>query len=191
PRLPDAVDFVSQAPILHVVRLGVAMSPPQIGVLRVCSAIAILHPVGGFLNCSRSEINAEVRFGLHATAVIDKLVGPEAIRFAGKPGAVKASRTLILRSDAVLPVIGRGEIAARPADHGRIETANSREDILAKSLSIGQRRAFFVDAAVDAAAQMLGELTKDHWVDASDDLTGVDLDAGDAGCLGLSSQQLV
>jgi hypothetical protein len=89
--------------------------------------------------------------------------------------------TPILGSYAILPMIGRREVAARPADHRRIETANRSQDVLAESGLVGERRAFVVYAPIDAAAKMLRELAEDHWIDAGDDLIAIDRNPGGFG----------
>ena len=52
---------------------------------------------------------------LIALGVPQELVGAEPIGLDVVPGQLGPRRTLILRADAVLPVVAGGEVAARPA----------------------------------------------------------------------------
>jgi hypothetical protein len=53
-----------------------------------------------------------------------------------------------------------------------------RQDILAKPALVGKGRAFFVDATIDASAEMLDDLTEDHRIHSGADLIGVDMYEG-------------
>ena len=110
-------------------------------------------------------------------AVAQELVGAEAIGFDAAPGVFGAHGALILRADAVLPVVAGDEVAAGPAQDGDAEVADGFHDVLAVALGVGERTAFLVDAAVDAAAEVLGEIAEDVGMHLADDAVGVDLDA--------------
>ena len=62
---------------------------------------------------------------------------------------------------------------------------------LRKPSASDERAAFLEDAAVDAAAEVLGEVAEDVRVDLADHAVGIDLDArgGGGGARGLGSQR--
>ncbi len=181
--LPDPVNLVAQAPIFDAVRLRVAVLAPQVGVVRVPGAVAVFHPVGGLLDAARAQVHADVRLRADAAAVFEELVGAEAIGLFGVPGRVEAARAAVLGPHAVLPVIGGDEIAAGPAQDGQAQALHRAQHVLAEALGIGERRAFLVNAAVNAAPQVLDEAAEDHRVHPGNHLFGVDLDPGYVGLL--------
>src|SRR5574340_654715 len=84
--------------------------------------VAILHPASGFVHRARAHVDAEVGRAADLAAGRDELIGAEAVRFALEPRQIVARRTRVLRTDAVLPVITGGEVAARPAQLDRKST---------------------------------------------------------------------
>src|SRR3954451_15852336 len=105
-------------------------------------------------------------------------MGAEAIAFDGPPRHLKSRGTLVARSDAVHPVIVRREIPAWPSHLCHVELLRAFEDVAAEAVAVGKRRFLVEDAAVDAAAQVLDEISVDQRVDVADDALGVDLDTG-------------
>src|SRR3546814_14020331 len=77
------------------------------------------------------------------------------------PFGVDAGRAILARPDAVAPVIEIGEAAAGPADQRHLEPPQGGEHVVAQSVRIGDRRLrAHPDAAVDASADILGELAE-------------------------------
>lgn len=60
-----------------------------------------------------------------------------------------------------------------------MQALRRREHVLAKPALVGKGRAFLIDPAVNATAQVLDELAEDHGIHARDDFTGVYADAGE------------
>src|SRR5262249_55500394 len=79
--------------------------------------------------------------------------------------------------DAIQPVIPAHEIAAGPAQHGEAQRPRRLQHVATETTGVGQRRGLVVDAPVDAAAEVLDELTEDPPVDGTDAALAIDGDA--------------
>ena len=78
------------------------------------------------------------------------------------PVVVDQTRTILLWTNAVHPVIFVGETSSRPAHHGHFECFQCLEHVLAITLHIGDVRiGAYPDAAIDAASEVLGKLSVD------------------------------
>ena len=78
------------------------------------------------------------------------------------------------RPDAVLPVVGGDEVAARVAHDGHAELARQLEHVAAEAVLVGGRMAGLVDPAVDGAAHVLDERAEQPLVHLGDREGGVD-----------------
>ena len=87
----------------------------------------------------------------------DELVGADLVGLDRAPGEVEPRRPLLARADAVLPVVGGHEVAARVAHDGDAELARQLEHVAAEAVLVGGRVARLVDAAVDGAPHVLDE----------------------------------
>ncbi len=74
-----------------------------------------------------------------AAAHGDELVGAERIDLLVVPHVVRVRPALVLRSDAVLPAVGRGEAAARPADHRRSQPGDGLQQVGPKAAGLPPR----------------------------------------------------
>ena len=74
-------------------------------------------------------------------------------------------------------MVAAHEVAARPAEHREAEGTAPPQNIETKTARVGERGAFVVDAAVDAATEMLDELAEDARVHRADAPPEVDADA--------------
>ena len=196
PDLPAAVHLVAEAPVPDAVRLGVTVGSSEICPRRVAGAVAVLDPRLGFVHRARAHVDADIGLGLDRAAVLDELVGAEAIRLLGVPGELGAPRPLVPGADAIEPVIAADEVAARPAQDGDAQRAHGVEDVGTKAARVGERGAFVVDPAVDAAAEVLDELAEDAAIDGADAPLEVDADARhaaeSAGCRrGVSTRRVI
>ena len=151
---------------------------------RLLLAVRVLHPVPRIVNRAESKVDADVRLGANQRRIAKELVGAEAIGLDVVPRQLEPGGTLIARTDAILPVVAGAEIAARPPENRDLEIADRLQDVLAKSVLVGERAALLEDAAVDHAAEMLGEVAEQQRIDRADDAIGVELDAGDGGAGG-------
>ncbi len=103
-------------------------------------------------------------------------MGAKRVILDGATPVVVAQRgTLVLRTDAVHPVIVVGKTAARPAQHGNLQRFQGFEHVLAVAVDVGNLRAFaHPEATVDAGAEVFGELTVDFAVDFCSCLVSVE-----------------
>ena len=83
---------------------------------------------------------------------------PNRVGLGREPGEVQPASGALDRADAVLPVVAGDEVAAGIAHDGRPELLDERQHVAPrKPCFVGGRMAGLVDAAVDAATQMLDE----------------------------------
>src|SRR5262249_3577841 len=93
------------------------------------------------------------------------------------PCELAATGSLILRPHAVHPVIAAHEVAAGPAQERDAQRPHRLQHVLAKAPGVAQRGAFLVEAAVDAASEMLDEVAEDATVHRADASREIDPDA--------------
>ena len=175
--LPGPVDLVAQPPDLDAPRLVAAVLAPLLRPVGVAGLVRVLDPVAGVLDRAEPGVDAQVRLDAQLLAIAQELVRAEAVGLERAPGVIAARRTLVARPDAVLPVVARGEVAARPAEDRQAEPAGGVHDVAPVAVGIRERAPFLEDAAVDAAAEVLGEIAEDVRVHLADHAVGIELDA--------------
>ena len=178
PDLPAPVHLVAEAPVAHAVGLGMAVGPPEVRPVRVAGAVAVLDPGLGLVHRARPHVHADVGLGAEGAAVLEELVGTEAVRLLRVPGQLAAPGPPVDRPDAVEPVIAADEVAARPSEHRDTERLCRLQHVPAEAARVAQRRALLEDPAVDAAPEVLDEVAVDPPVDGTDPAGQVDRDAG-------------
>jgi len=77
------------------------------------------------------------------------------------PGQIEPCRTLVLRADAILPVIAGHIVASWPPDHRNLEFLYQFDKILAESILISQGRFWIINRAVDNSTDGLNKSTLD------------------------------
>jgi hypothetical protein len=105
------------------------------------------------------------------------------------PCELAAPGALVLRADAVAPVVARGEVASGPPHLRELQLARGLDDVLAEAVLVGERRGRVVDRTVERVEVEVGPVEADrlheHAVDARihlvDDVIDVDLDRRGAG----------
>ena len=175
--LPGPVNLVAEAPDLDVPRLIAAVGAAQVGIVCVIGLVAILDPVAGFVDGAEAGVDADIRLGADPFAVAQELVGAEAVRFQGAPGVIAPHGALLSGAYAILPMVAGDEVATRPAEQGNAEALDGVDHVLAETVGIGQRAPFVIDAAINAATEVFGEVAEQARVHLSDDALGIDLDA--------------
>src|SRR5438046_10476133 len=85
---------------------------------RVGSALAIFHPLAGFLRRAAAEVEADLGACTDEVAEPHQLVGAELVVFREPPGLVQFGGTLVDGPHAVTPVITAREIASAPKQWG-------------------------------------------------------------------------
>src|SRR5207237_5053492 len=175
--LPHPVHLVAQSPVAHAIGLGVSVLAAQIRPGGVAGAVAVLDPRLGLIHRAGAHVHADERLGSEHAAILDELVGAEAVRLLRVPRQLAAPRTPVPGPDAVEPVIAADEVAARPSQDGNAQRPRRVQHVAPKTARVGERRALVVDAAVNATADMLDELTEDAAVHRSEASPEVDRNA--------------
>ena len=103
---------------------------------------------------------------------------PNVLGSGRAPGGVEARRPLPDRTDAVLPIVGVAEVSARVTHDRDAKLLDEIEHVAAKPPLIGGGVARLVDAAIDAAPQMLDEGAKQAPVGAADGQVSIEVDFG-------------
>ena len=180
--LPGPVDLVAQAPDLDVPGLVAAVLAPLLRPVGVAGSRCV-YSTQLRASSTRAQPGVDAHVGLdpELLGIAQELVRAEAVALDHVPGLVAADRPLVARADAILPVVAGGEVAARPAQERHAEPLRGLHDVLAEAVRIRERAAFLEDAAVDAAAEVLGEVAEHVRVDLADHAVGIDLDARGGG----------
>src|SRR5215475_9245005 len=140
--------------------------------------IAVLDETACRVRAARTEVDREHRFDIGGPAPVDKFVSAERIGFGRHPGEIESARTLVDRPDTIFPVVAGDEIAARiPHDRGR-ELAHQCENICAIAFFIRRGMAWLVDAAIDAAAEVLDEGAEEPPVGHADGIVTIEFHGG-------------
>src|SRR5205085_1547000 len=155
---PCTIHFASTSPIRALPRLAtpVLFAQPRHGC--VFGGVPVLHPLLRFLPCSGTEVGANVRLRAEHLGVLQELVSTETIALDSTPRHLQTRRPLVTRSDAILPVIVGGEVAARPAKDANVQILRGFQNILAIAVRIRETRALFEYSAVNATAEVLDEV---------------------------------
>src|SRR5712691_2269637 len=149
PDLPAAIHLVAEAPVADAVSLGVAVLAPQVRPGGMARAIAVLDPALRLIHGAGTHVDADIGLGPDAPAVLDELVGAKAVGLFGVPGELRPARAVV-----------NGPDPAEPAEHGHPEGADRLQHVAAVAALVAQGGSLFEDAAVDAAAEMLDEVSK-------------------------------
>ena len=181
--LPASVHLVAEAPVAHAIRLGMAVRAPQVRPRRVAGAVTVLDPRLRLVHGARAHVDADVRLGAHGAAILDELVGAEAIRLLRIPGELAPARPVRERPHPVEPVVAADEVAAGPAQDGYAQRPHRVEHVAPEPSLVAEGRALLEDAAVDAAADVLDEVSKDSPVHRADLPIQVDSNRGHGSAL--------
>ena len=168
-----APGLVADAPVPHVERFFLAVFPAQVGHGGAPGHVAVFHPVGKLLYRAAAHVAGDIGLTSQFPAQGHELVGAEGVVLGhAAPVGVHDGLALCFGTDAVSPVIGIGKAAARPAQHRHMQLFQGVDHIGAQTaVGVGQ-------PAVDAAAQMLGKMAVDVFVDDARRPVGVDDDMG-------------
>ncbi|MCY1361700.1 hypothetical protein D9M68_996380 [compost metagenome] len=81
----------------------------------------------------------------------------DVVALGAVPGEIEAHGPFFARTDAVLPVIGRNEVAAGVAHDRHVGLTNEVNDVLAHTVLVGSRMIRLIDTRIDGAAEMFDE----------------------------------
>lgn len=181
--LPTPVDLVADAPVADPVRVGVPVLGPQPGVVGVPAVVRVLHPAHRLVDVARAVRQVGLRPDLGAPG--QELVGAEAVRLLRPPGQLQPARPPVAPADPVLPVVGRGEVPARPAHDRHPERPAERDHVAPQTLARtrsgqGERAALVEHPTLDVAEEgRLQEMAVDLVGDPTE--LGVRLDGDGCG----------
>ena len=152
--------FIPHTPILHMVRLGIAVCSTHPSVFPD-SEVTIFHPIAHLLWSPCSCVGTNVRFASDLPTPFYILIRPESVRVFYLPGLVVHRGTFFPHS--VQPMIGRYETATRPTYNRGFDFPQSLNHILAETIFIGKLRLWVVQSSVHLIIEMLDKLSENHF----------------------------
>src|ERR1035441_6169290 len=174
--------LIADAPIFHVEGLGRSVGGAFVGERAALGVVAVFHPIAEVLRGAGTNVAGQVRLRANQAAELDELVGAKAVVLGvHAPVEVDVVGPLGGGADAVAPVIIVGEAAAGPAQHGD-ESLEIIHGLLPMAVDIGDFRILaYPEAAVNAASQVLGELSVEFGADGARLPGEIDVDAAVGG----------
>ena len=161
-----------------MVRGPASVGGPEIGIACAGCAIAILHPVAGLFRCSGAEIDRQHRGPVHRVAKPDVFVGSELVAFKALPGQFAYCGALGGISDAIHPVVARGEVSAGVAHRGHVQASQRMEDIRPTSVGIRMGAVRLIDALIDRPPHVFQESAENAGINRADLELAVQVDGG-------------
>ena len=155
--LPGAVHLVADAPHADAHRFGDAVGHAAVRQFGTRRAVNVFQLLQGGLEASGAHVHGEHDLGAGALAPSVEVVDAYLVGFGAVPGQVAADGAVLAGAGAVLPVVVRHEVAAGVAHAGHAELPDQVEHVGAEALIVGGGVVGVVDAAVDAAAEVLDE----------------------------------
>ena len=146
-------------------RLGAAVLLAQVAPVGAGRVVDVFDEVAGLVEAARAEVDGEHHLRADRVAPVGEFVDADRVAVGGVPGEVEPGRALLARADAVLPVVGRDEVAAGIAHDRDVEIPDQLRDVAPHPVLVGGRVVGLVDAGVDGAAEMLEEGAVDTIVD--------------------------
>ena len=159
--------FVAHAKIFEVERLLVPVRPALLHNGGIARGIHVLHPLRHFAHRTGADVRVDVGFAADLAAQFHELVRAEGIILHhAAPVRVHHALAGFFRADAVLPVVFIRKAAARPAQHRHADFLQRLHNVRAHAIDVGDVGVFaHIDAAVNAASEVLREMTVDVLVD--------------------------
>ena len=170
--------FVAYAPVADVERRVVPVRAALHGDGGVGVAVEILDPLGHLLHRAGADVGVDIRLASDLAAKLHEFVRAEGvILHHAAPVGVDHTAASRPGADSVAPVVFVGEAAAGPAQDGNLQLFQRFDNVRAHAVDVGDRRILAdVEPAVNAAAQMLGEVAVNVAVDLRARMRRVDGD---------------
>ncbi len=146
---------------------GVAVARPLGGQGGRLVGGEVLQPLRHLARRARTQIGVDVGVGTDELHELEEFVSAERVGFRHpSPVGVEGRRPRCARADAITPMVLIGEATAGPAHQRHVQVAQSRDDVVAEAMRIGDGRVLAnPDAFVDSPAQVFRELAVDVAVD--------------------------
>src|SRR5690606_30012935 len=172
--------LVADAEEGHFPRLVAAVGAPLPGKRGALLVGHVLDPLGHLPRRAAAGVAGGIGVGAQQLGEIHELVGAEAVGLLhATPVGVDLAPALVARADAAAPVGLVGETTAGPAQHRHVQLPQRGQHVVAVAAGVGDLRILaHPDAAVDAVAQVLGELAEDIAADGVAGLVGAQGGAG-------------
>ena len=122
--LPGAVHLVAETPEAAVPRFRAPVLGPEVGPVAAARVVDVFDEVARLVEAARAEIDREHHLGAGLFGPVGEFVDADQVRLRGAPGKVEPPRAAFLRADAVFPIVGGHEVAARIAADRRVELAH-------------------------------------------------------------------
>src|SRR5690625_3842260 len=177
-----APGLVADAEVGHLPGLVAAVGASQGGHRGVVGAGEVLDPVAHLGHGAGADIAVDVGLGAQHLHQVHELVGAEGVVLDDvAPVGVDHAGTVLAGADAVPPVVVVGEAASGPAQVGDAQGAQRLDHVVADAAGVGDLGVLaHVEAAVDAAPQVLGEVAVEVAADGGAGQVQVDDHAGGA-----------
>ena len=161
--------LVAHADVLQLPGLVLAVFPAEVGHGGLAVKGHVLYPLAHLLHGAGAHVAVDVGLAAHLAAELHKLVGAKGVvLYHAAPVGVHHALAALLGANAVLPVVLIGEAAAGPAEHRQLDVPQGFHHVGAHAVDVGDGGILsHIDAVVDAAAQVLGEVAVDVLVDGA------------------------
>ena len=168
--------FISHAEIIDLPGLLMAVLPALLRHRGNALERHVLDPLGHLAHRAAADIAVDVGLAAQLAAELKILVRPEAVVLHdAAPVGVDHLLAVLLRTDAVLPVILVGEAAARPAQHRNLELLQRLNDVRPHAVHVRDVGVLpDIESLIDASAQVLGEMSVNLRVDVGNFLLIID-----------------
>src|SRR5699024_6009481 len=179
-----APGLVADAEEGHLPRLVPTVGAAQRGHRGVVGAGEVLDPFAHLLDRAGADVAVDVGLGAQQLHQVHELMGAEGVVLDHiAPVRVDHAGTVLAGPDAVLPVVFIGEAAAGPAQVRDLQRAQRLDHVVADAARVRDLGVLAdEEAAVDAAAQVLGEVAVE--VAADDGAGQVEIDHHPSGAVG-------
>ena len=179
--------FVAYAPEAHLERLRMPVLRALIRQRAAARMVQVFPPAGHLLHSAAADVSHYECLRAEALHQLHVLVRTEAVVLGDTaPERVDHHRSISAWANAILPMVVIGETAARPAQVRNLNATQRRADVVAQMPLAAAGLA--PEAVIDAAAEMLREMTVDVAADGILAEIGVD-DELDAVLRGTDSRQ--
>ena len=176
--LPGAVHLVAETPEAAVPRFRASVLGPEVRPVAAAGVVDVFDEGPRLVEAAGTEIDRQHHLGAGLFGPVGEFVNADLVRLRGAPGKIEPPRAVLLWADAILPIVGGHEVAARIAADRRVERAHQFEHVLAHALRVRLRMSGLVDARVDRPAKMLEKRAVETFVDIRDGIGRVRRDSG-------------